>query len=198
MPNGVADALAQIRKLEATPPETDEEKALMADLDAVPKREEPKVNKSFYQKLRDNELGIDDIPEDIKQEWTRSVLGGQPFTHKVPMMGGRVKFVFSELDEEAAKLHRELSWKVPDSTELQTMLSILLFFKGVEGDVEIHPEIVINTMNFSLSPSANLHQYYDELCGKLPVGLTRLLIPAWNIYSIMVSIMMNNAMPDSF
>lgn len=165
------------------------------------KVDQAKDGKSFMDKIRGGGLTQEDIPEGVRQEWVRSILGGSPFAYSVPILGGKVSFVFGELDKEGAAIHRSLA-KSLGSADLdrQTKLCIILFLKEISGEVNVKFEKsrILGDPNASMFTEGKVDKAYDELCDKMPVGLTRLLVGAWSIYSTLVAFLTENAFPDSF
>lgn len=158
--------------------------------------------KTFIQKIRDNDVTSEDIPEELREEWVRSILGGIPFSYKIPVLGGRVTLIFSELDKEAAKFSRRFNTVLGGNLDAQIKLAVVLQLKAVEGEVHANlTEPGNNLMNASesdLYPTLAVNKAYDAVCDALPPGMTRFIIGAWNIYSTLVGILTEDAFPDSF
>lgn len=159
--------------------------------------EEPK---SFIQRVRSGGVTGDDIPEALRADWVRSVLGGNPFSYGVPILGGRAVFVFSELDKDEAKFFRRMSRATEGDVATQVKLSILLYLKGIEGDIEqkITAGADLTSSPAPAYPVRDIEKAYDDLCDSLPQGLVRFLVGAWGIYSTLVGILTDDAFPDSF
>lgn len=195
------DALTKLRALadenESKPLETAGSGATAPAVSEEP-AEEPK---SFIQRVRSGKITGDDIPEGIREDWVRSILGGNPFSYGVPVLGGKVLFVFQELDNDAAKFLRKMNETLPDSVESQVKLAILMYLNRVEGAFDLEQKVGAELMEdkrVSLLPSQKIDEAYDNLCAALPQGLVRFLVGAWGIYSTLVGILTDDAFPDSF
>lgn len=169
--------------------------------DILSKKDEPKLpSKSFKDRLRDGELTYDDIPDSIKSDWVRSILGGTPFSYKVQVLGGKVSFVFCDLDAEGMNKYRQMSEKLGRDLDTQTKLGIVVFLDSIIGEVSVDlnknkfPEVV----EIGLDERDLVEKMYSDLCAKLPVGLVRMLPSAWIMYSTLLAFLTSNALPDSF
>lgn len=165
------------------------------------KKEEPKLPpKSFKDRLRDGELTYDDIPENVKEDWTRSILGGTPFSYKVPVLDGKVNFVFCDLSSEEMNRYRKFSERLGRDIDTQTKLGIVIFLNSITGEVNIEfeknkfPEVV----QIDLDERGQVEEMYSNLCAKIPAGLVRMLPAAWTMYSSLIGFLTSNALPDSF
>jgi len=165
------------------------------------KKDESKLpSKPFKDRLRDGELTYDDIPDSIKSDWVRSILGGTPFSYKVQVLGGKVSFVFCDLDAEGMNKYRQMSEKLGRDLDAQTKLGIVVFLDSIIGEVSVYldknkfPEIV----EMGLDERDLVEKMYSDLCAKLPVGLVRMLPSAWIMYSTLLAFLTSNALPDSF
>ena len=159
-------------------------------------------SKTFIQKIRDNGVTAEDIPDELREEWVRSILGGIPFSYKIPVLGGRVILVFSELDKEAAKFSRRFNTVLGGNLDAQIKLAVVLQLKAVEGEMQVNltapADHLMNDSTSDLHPSLAVNKAYDAVCDSLPPGLTRFILGAWNIYSTLVGILTEDAFPDSF
>lgn len=165
------------------------------------KKEEPKLPpKSFKDRLRDGELTYDDIPDSIKSDWVRSILGGTPFSYKVQVLGGKISFVFCDLNAEGMNKYRQLSERLGRDLDAQTKLGIVVFLDSITGEVNVEldknkfPEV----MRVDMDEREQVELMYNNLCEKLPVGLVRMLPAAWIMYSTLLAFLTTNALPDSF
>ena len=157
--------------------------------------------KSFIQKIRDNEVTSEDVSNELREEWVRSILGGIPFSYKIPVLGGRVEFVFAELDKDAAKFARRFNTALGGNLDAQIKLSIVLQLKEVSGEVHLEfkeAEKLMDDPNADTYPSRAVAKAFDDMCDEMPPGLTRFVVMAWNIYSTLVGILTEDALPDSF
>ena len=156
--------------------------------------------KSFKDRLRDGELTYDDIPDSVKADWVRSILGGTPFSYKVQILGGKINFVFCDLSSESMNKYRRFSESLGRDIDSQTKLGIVIFLNSIEGDINIEldknkfPEVV----PINMDERAIIEEMYSSLCEKLPAGLVRMLPSAWAMYSTLVAFLTTNALPDSF
>lgn len=156
--------------------------------------------KSFKDRLRDGELTYDDIPENIKTDWVRSILGNTPFSYKVSVLGGKVNFVFCDLNQEGMANYRKYSDGVGRDIEAQTKLGIVVFLHSITGELNVE----LDANKFPTVSEAGqdvidvVNDMYDKLCSKLPVGLVRMLPAAWAMYSTLIAFLTSNALPDSF
>lgn len=154
----------------------------------------------FMRKIRLGTVTNEDIPEAIRQEWMRSILGGGLFAYGVPLFGGKVRMVFSELTKSEAALHRKVSSLVPaGDTETQTKLCIILFLKEITGEVNVKVKDLYEEKDVTgvFAPKF-VNDAYEKLCDMIPVGLSRMLVGAWSIYSTLVGTLSQEAFPDSF
>ena len=165
------------------------------------KKEEPKLPlKSFKDRLRDGELTYEDIPENVKEDWVRSILGGTPFSYKVPVLDGKVNFVFCDLSSEEMNNYRKFSESLGRDIDTQTKLGIVIFLNSITGEVNIEfeknkfPEVI----QVDLDERGQVEEMYSKLCAKIPTGLVRMLPAAWTMYSSLIGFLTNNALPDSF
>ena len=165
------------------------------------KKEEPKLPpKSFKDRLRDGELTYDDIPDSIKFDWVRSILGGTPFSYKVQVLDGKISFVFCDLSAEGMNQYRKLAERLGRDIDTQTKLGIVIFLDSIVGELNIEfeknkfPMIVQE----GYSDREMVEEMYDNMCAKLPTGLVRMLPAAWAMYSTLIAFLTSNALPDSF
>lgn len=165
------------------------------------KKEEPKLpQKSFKDRLRDGELTYEDIPENVKEDWIRSILGGTPFSYKVPVLDGKVNFVFCDLSSEEMNNYRKFSERLGRDIDTQTKLGIVIFLNSITGEVNIEfeknkfPEVI----QIDLDERGQVEEMYSNLCSKIPAGLVRMLPAAWTMYSSLIGFLTSNALPDSF
>jgi hypothetical protein len=156
--------------------------------------------KSFKDRLRDGELTYDDIPDSIKSDWVRSILGGTPFSYKVQVLGGKISFVFCDLNAEGMNKYRVLSEKLGRDIDAQTKLGIVVFLNSVVGEVNIDlsDNKFLDVKQINMDERAEVEEMYNNLCAKLPVGLIRMLPSAWVLYSTLLAFLTTNALPDSF
>lgn len=156
--------------------------------------------KSFKERLRDGELTYEDIPDSIKSDWVRSILGNTPFSYKVQVLGGKVSFVFCDLNAEGMAEYRRFSEHLGRDLEAQTKLGIVVFLNSVVGEVNVEfgsdkfPKVIKVGQDYI----DQVNDMYDNLCAKLPVGLVRMLPAAWAMYSTLIAFLTSNALPDSF
>ena len=200
--NGPADTAGVIARLKAMAEEGRTEEVTEHDgvFHAPPVKDMSKP-KSFIQKIRDNEVTSEDVSDELREEWVRSILGGIPFSYKIPVLGGRVEFVFAELDKDAAKFARRLNTALGGNLDAQIKLSIVLQLKEVSG--EVHLEFkeagkLMDDTSTDTHPSRAVAKAFDDMCDEMPPGLTRFVVMAWNIYSTLVGILTEDALPDSF
>jgi hypothetical protein len=177
-----------------------------AGMNVITKSEEP-VNKEplpptkpFKDRLRDGELTYDDIPDSIKADWVRSILGGTPFSYKVQVLGGKISFVFCDLNAEGMNKYRVLSERLGRDIDTQTKLGIVIFLNSVTGEINIDlsDNKFLDVKQINMDERAEVEEMYNNLCTKLPVGLVRMLPAAWAMYSTLIAFLTTNALPDSF
>lgn len=163
----------------------------------TPEKKEDK--RSFLQKFQDGDLSYDDIPDNIKEDWFRSIIGNTPFTYKVKVFNGKISFVFCDIDQEGMQKYSRMSARLGRDINSQTKLGICVFLHSIVG--EINHEINHDFMklgNPDTITDKEVADIYDHMCADLPVGLTRMLPAAWGLYSSLVGLLTDNAMPDSF
>lgn len=189
------EAIKQLKDLEKQPlPQTDTE----------PKQGDTRVPEalrvSFYDRIRRGQVGADDIPDEVREEWTRSMLGDIPFSYTVPLFGGKVGLVFSELDKERSALFRRLTKAIGEDLDAQTKLCIVLFLRGVTGDISttFGPSSLETDIHAAMTAVSSVDKAYEALCEQLPAGITKMLFGAWAIYSSLIGLMTQEAYPDSF
>lgn len=187
----VKDVLSKIKAMDEQPVEPKKE--------SEKKPTENKPKGLFYQRILNNEVTAAEIPDEIRQEWVRSILGDIPFAYTVPLLGGRIGMVFSELDEKKSEIHRTFVRALGPDIELQTRLCIVLFLREITGDVSVKVKpTILEQVNADLTPAISINKAYDELCAQMPVGISKMLFGAWSIYSTLVGLMTQDAFPDSF
>lgn len=190
------EAINQLKELEKQPlPQKEPEAPEQGDT-RVPEA----LRVSFYDRIRRGQVDSDDIPEEIREDWTRSVLGDIPFTYTVKMLGGRVGLVFSELDKERSALFRKLTKAIGDDLDAQTKLCIVLFLREVTGDIQVkfEPSNLETDIHAVMTAVTSVDKAYEALCNQIPVGLSKMLFGAWAVYSSLVGLMTQDAYPDSF
>ena len=163
----------------------------------APEKKEDK--RSFLQKFQDGDLSYDDIPDTVKEDWFRSIVGNTPFIYKVKVFGGKISFVFCDIDQEGMQKYSRMSAKLGRDINSQTKLGICVFLNSIIGEVnhEVNHDFM-KTTNPEAINDTEVADMYDKLCEGLPVGLTRMLPAAWGLYSSLVGLLTDNALPDSF
>lgn len=191
------EVIEKLKEMDAQPvPETPE----MPDAAETEETLKGTSGKSFYARLRDGEITPADIPDALREEWTRTILGDTTFAYTVPLLNGRVGFVFGELDGEKASLYRRFSHAAGPDIDTQTRLCIVLFLREITGDVQIRiePTCLEKDQAAIHTPAVSIEKAYDELCSQIPVGLSKMLLGAWTVYSTLVGLLTQEAFPDSF
>jgi len=189
----VNDALRQIEEIEsqaANPP--------------APAAEGPKPPRmSLAERAVRGLLTPDDVPEEAYRSFSRSVLGGVPFTHSFQVLKGQVTLVFGEPTGELARQYHLVRDRIdPEQMETLSRLAILghlVSIDGPDGPLYRRTDDLGNATDKGSAEAAQaIDVAYMAMVTKVGGSLARVIPQLWVLFGGLWTVLVNNEVPSSF
>lgn len=161
----------------------------------------------LLNRILDGEDFSDQITDTMRQAYTRALLGGAPFAHTFPVLGGKVSVTFEEPGAADAAVHGRLSSRIAvTDAEGANALTLLYFLRRVHFDggdrepLEFSPPKPPEGWEGMPAHelSAALQDLFVPRAEALGGTLVRVIAPLWVMFSGAWRSLVREALPSTF